>query len=110
MKNTVYHLLAMTITRKRCFSAISFNNRAGKCKFFMFRKNCAYVWAQSSDNQMVNHFISKDFFTSSLFFEIHCVPTLITNVRGMCDCRLEKGYRKRNQMCSMQLVIQAEDI
>lgn len=67
MKNTVYHLLAMTITRKRCFSAISFNNRAGKCKFFMFRKNCAYVWAQSSDNQMVNHFISEDFFTSSFF-------------------------------------------
>lgn len=41
-----YAILDMeTITRKRCFSAISFNNRAGKCKFFMFRQKLyVCVW------------------------------------------------------------------
>lgn len=91
MKNTVYHLLAMTITRKRCFSAISFNNRAGKCKFFMFRKNCAYVWAQSSDNQMVNHFISKDFFLFIFFFW----NSLFSNAYHECAWYVRLPFRKR---------------
>lgn len=74
MKNTDCYLLAVTITRKRCFSAISVNNRAWKMQIFHVSPKNLYMWLSTQttlspeSNDELGRMDGIRFFSLSLFF------------------------------------------